>query len=100
VLNIIKNRCYIVSSIYDDEIKSLISAAIIDCIESGIDNSVFKPSADGKYDDQVINCITAFVKANRGNDRTDTEVYMRMYTTYRDKMSLESNYNKVSDSNE
>ena len=100
MLNIIKNRCYIVSSIYDDEIKSLISAAIIDCIASGIDNSVFKPSADGKYDDQVINCITAFVKANRGNDRTDTEVYMRMYTSYRDKMSLESNYNKVSDSNE
>lgn len=100
MLNIIKKRCYIVSDVYDDEIKSLISAAIIDCTESGIDDSVFKPDTKGKYDDQVINCITAFVKANRGNDRTDTEVYMKMYTSYRNKMSLESNYNKESGNNE
>ena len=96
MLNIIKNRCYIVSSIYDDEINSLISAGITDCIESGISPSVFKKNKDGKYDDQVINCITAFVKANRGNDRSDTEIYMKMYKSCRDKMTLENNYNSSS----
>ena len=98
MLEIIKKRCYIMTDVFDDEIKSLISAGIIDCIESGIDSKKFKPK-DGKYDDQIINCLTAFVKANRGNDRTDTEIYFKMYEKYRDKMTQESNY-KAGDSNE
>lgn len=98
MLEIIKKRCYIMTGVFDDEIESLISAGIIDCIESGIDSKKFKPK-DGKYDDQIINCLTAFVKANRGNDRTDTEIYFKMYEKYRDKMTQESNY-KAGDSNE
>lgn len=99
MLSIIKKRCYIMTNIFDDEIKSLISAGIIDCIESGIDKSKFEKNKDGKYDDQVINCLTAFVKANRGNDRSDTDVYFKMYERYRDKMTQESNY-KAGDNNE
>lgn len=105
MLEIIKKRCYIYTEVFDEEIKSLISAGITDCIQSGINADKFKPlekkeenDAD-KYDDQVINCITAFVKANRGNDRSDTEVYMKMYESYRDKMTLESDY-KAGDTNE
>lgn len=98
MLEIIKKRCYIMTDVFDDEIESLISAGIIDCIESGIDSKKFEPK-DGKYDDQIINCLTAFVKANRGNDRTDTEIYFKMYEKYRDKMTQESNY-KAGDSNE
>lgn len=98
MLEIIKKRCYIMTDVFDDEIESLISAGIIDCIESGIDSKKFE-SKDGKYDDQIINCLTAFVKANRGNDRTDTEIYFKMYEKYRDKMTQESNY-KAGDSNE
>ena len=94
MLEIIKKRCYIMTNIFDGEIESLISAGIIDCVESGIDQSVFKSNKDGKYDDQVLNCITAFVKANRGNDRSDTELYMKMYEKYRDKMTQENKYRK------
>ena len=100
LVTIIKKRCYIMTTVFDDEIKSLISAGITDCIQSGISSDAFKKDVESdKYDDQVINCITAFVKANRGNDRSDTEVYMKMYESYRDKMTLESNY-KAGDTNE
>lgn len=92
LLPIIKKRCYIYTDVFDEEIESLISAGIIDCIQSGVSEDVFE-SKENEYDDQVINCLTAFVKANRGNDRTDTDVYMKMYESYRDKMTLESDYN-------
>lgn len=97
---IIKKRCYIMTSIFDEEIESLISAGKIDCIQSGISERVFEKDKDGNYDGQVLNCLTAFVKANRGNDRTDTEMYMKMYESYRDKMTQEQDYTKDGDSNE
>lgn len=96
--DIIKKRCYIMTNVFDDEIESLISAGITDCIQSGVSPDVFKKK-NNEYDDQVINCLTAFVKANRGNDRSDTEIYMKMYESYRDKMTLESDY-KAGDSSE
>ena len=99
MLEIIKKRCYIMTDVFNDEIQSLISAGITDCVQSGISPKIFKKNKEGKYDDQVINCLTAFVKANRGNDRSDTDVYMKMYTSYRDKMTLESDY-KAGDDNE
>lgn len=99
MLEQIKKRCYITSELFNDEITSLISAAIIDCVESGIDESIFNEDDAGNYDAQALNCITAFVKANRGNDRSDTQMYLKMYETYRNKMTLESNYNG-SDTNE
>lgn len=98
MLEIIKKRCYIMTNIFDDEIESLISAGIIDCVQSGVSESVFEKK-NNVYDPQVINCLTAFVKAHRGNDRSDTEIYMKMYESYRDKMTLESDY-KAGDNNE
>ncbi len=93
MLEIIKKRCYIYTNIYDDEIESLISAGIQDCVESGISKEKFqKNEKTNKYDDQILSCITNFVKANRGNDRSDTNIYMKMYESYRDKMTLESDY--------
>jgi hypothetical protein len=93
MLEIIKKRCYIYTNIYDEEIESLISAGIQDCVESGISKEKFqKNEKTNKYDDQILNCITNFVKANRGNDRSDTNIYMKMYESYRDKMTLESDY--------
>ena len=91
LLPIIKKRCYIYTDVFDEEIESLISAGIIDCVQSGISPKVFEKK-NNEYDNQVINCLTAFVKANRGNDRTDTDMYMKMYESYRDKMTLESDY--------
>ena len=101
MLQIIKQRCYIVADVFDEEIKSLISAGKIDCIQSGISEKVFEKDKDGNYDAQVLNCITAFVKAHRGNDRSDTEIYMKMYESIRNKMTQESDYtNKAGVSNE
>jgi len=93
MLDEIKKRCYILTNIYDSEITSLISAGIIDCVESGVDKGVFEKKNDGTYDDQSLNCITAYVKANRGNDRSDTDAYTKMYESIRDKMTQESTYN-------
>ena len=99
MLDIIKKRCYVMTEIFNDEIESLISAGKIDCIQSGIAESVFEKNKEGKYDDQILNCITAYVKAHRGNDRSDSEMYMKMYESIRDKMTQESDY-KAGDLNE
>ena len=82
MLQIIKQRCYIVTDVFDEELKSLISAGKIDCIQSGISEKVFEQDENGNYDAQ----------AHRGNDRTDTEVYMKMYESIRNKMTQESDY--------
>ena len=42
MLEIIKKRCYIYTNIYDEEIESLISAGIQDCVESGISKEKFQ----------------------------------------------------------
>jgi len=92
LLPLIKSRCYIVSAVFDDEIKSLISSAIIDCQESGISETVFEE--DTESDDLIINCLVAYVKAHRGNDRSDTEQYMKMYESIRDKMTQLAKYKR------
>ena len=95
MLNEIKKRCYITTNIYDDEINSLINSCILDCVSIGIDEKYFKPKDKDKYDDLVLNCITNYVKAYRGNDRTDTEEYLKMYYSIRDKLSLIKDYKEV-----
>ncbi len=92
MLEIIKNRCYITTSIYDDEIQSLISACIRDCVRCGIKKEVFDINDEDNYDDLALNCVTNYVKAYRGNDRSQTEEYLKMYTNIRDEISLNSEY--------
>lgn len=92
MLDLIKSRCYIISSIYDEEIKSLISAGILDCVTAGIREDVFDEKKDNSYDSLALNCITNYVKAYRGNDRVDTDKYIKMYESLRDKMSLLDKY--------
>ena len=92
MLKIIKSRCYISSNLFDEEIQSLIDACILDCIETGIKKEVFDANEDGNYDNLALNCITNYVKAHRGNDRTDTDKYLKMYESIRDKMSLLEDY--------
>ena len=45
-----------------------------------------------KIDDQLLNCIVNYVKAYRGNDRTDTEQYLKMYESLKNKLSLQESY--------
>lgn len=92
MLDTIKKRCYISSSIYDDEINSLINACILDCEKTGISKSIFLEKEDGSYNDLALNCITNYVKAHRGNDRYDTDKYIKIYESIRDKMSLSKEF--------
>ena len=93
LLELVKKRCYITATIYDEEISSLINACILDCIETGVHKDVFNQNEDGSYDDLVVNCITNYVKAHRGNDRSDTNQYLKMYESIRNKLSLLKDYN-------
>lgn len=92
MLDLIKERCYITTSIYDKEINSLINACIRDCIRCGIEKDNFEVNSDNEYDDLALNCVTNYVKAYRGNDRSQTEEYLKMYTNIRDEMSLNGKY--------
>ena len=93
LLELVKKRCYITATIYDDEITSLINSCILDCIETGVHKNVFQKNEDSNYDDLVLNCITNYVKAHRGNDRSDTNQYIKIYESIRNKLSLLKNYN-------
>ena len=99
VFDSVKKRCYITASMYDDEITSLINSCILDCIEAGVNEKVLNETQEGNIDDLVLNCITNYVKAYRGNDRTDTNQYMKMYESIRNKLTLLKDYN-TGDKNE
>lgn len=100
LLIIVKKRCYISSNLFDDEISSLISSCILDCIETGISKEVFAEEKENEFNSLVLNCITNYVKAHRGNDRSDTDKYLKMYVSIRDKMSLLNDYVKLGEKNE
>lgn len=76
MLEIIKKRCGIAGAIkiYDEEIKGYIEDCKEDLLDSGVHSSLIETECEG-----VITAITLYVKANIGNDRTDTEKYMKMY---------------------
>ena len=61
-------------SVYDDDIKSYLE----DCEQDMLDSGVPKKTIDYQ-DDRVVTAATLYVKANLGNDRTDTEKYMELY---------------------
>ena len=93
-----------------DSITEVLYAQIDDALakaeETGVvDTSGYTEENKASLKEDVISNLDAMelvnedVKANRGNDRSDTEVYMKMYESYRDKMTLESDY-KAGDTNE
>ncbi len=92
MLDEIKKRCYITSDLFDDEIKSLINACIRDLKDVNIDTSNLDDKNIDKIDGQLLNCIVNYVKAYRGNDRTDTEQYLKMYESLKNKLSLQESY--------
>ncbi len=76
MLELIKKRCGIALAItvYDEEITSYIADARNDMRLSGVDISLLEEETDS-----VVTAITFYVKANLGNDRSDTEKYMDLY---------------------
>lgn len=76
MLGKIKKRCGIAVGItvYDDEIQDLINSAKADLIASGVTKEILLSD-----NEQLLNAVACYVKAYRGNDRTDTEKYLKMY---------------------
>lgn len=76
----IKKRCGYAPNVtvYDEEILGLINSAIADLSAAGVIKEVLQSGIK-----QVLNAITCYVKAYRGNDRTDTEKYLKMYSDLR-----------------
>ena len=73
---LIKKRLGIAENVtvYDDDIRSYLS----DCEQDMLDSGVPKKTVD-EQDDRVVTAATLYVKANLGNDRTDTDRYMELY---------------------
>ena len=61
-------------TIYDEEITGLISDAIHDLGFSGVPKAVIDDKTES-----VLMAVVLYVKANFGNDRSDTNRYMALY---------------------
>lgn len=86
MLELIKERCGIAAAIkvYDDDIEIYIADAKEDLRLSGVESSLIEAKTAG-----VITAITFYVKANIGNDRSDTEKYMELYHKKVFRLTLE-----------
>ncbi len=76
MIELIKERCGIAAAItvYDDDIQSYIDDCKEDMTLAGVNEELIKAEIPG-----VITAVTLYVKANLGNDRSDTEKYMELY---------------------
>lgn len=81
MLELIKAKLGIESeiSVYDDEIKNLISDCLLDLADSGVIASLIPSVTDTTADARVLTAIALYVSAYIGNDRTDTEEYEKLY---------------------
>ena len=76
MLERIKKRCGIAEqvTVYDDDIQAYIEDCLQDLRDSGVDDSLIQAQ-----DCRVLTAVTFYVKANLGDDRSDTNTYMRLY---------------------
>lgn len=88
MLTKIKERCGIPASVtvYDSEYQSLIEDCIEEMKTAGVPASLLS-SVD--VNPRVLTCVCLYVKAYRGDDRSDTEKYLEMYHKKVFKLSLE-----------
>lgn len=63
-------------NVYDDELESLIDAALADMKASGVTTDMAEAV---EPDGRVLLCVTMFVKANYGDDRTNSNLYTQRY---------------------
>lgn len=96
MLTAIKKRLYILVSTYDVEIQSLIDACVIDSVMGGVKSSAFDALTEGgAYDDLALTLVTAYVKAYRGMDRSDTNLYVGIYNDLKARMALSTTYGEA-----
>ena len=76
MFDLIKKRLGIAENVtvYDDDIRSYLSDCEQDMLDSGVPEKTIY-----NQDDRVVTAATLYVKANLGNDRSDTEKYMNLY---------------------
>lgn len=76
-INDIKSRCGIIPEVtaYDDVISGLLDDFEDVLISSGVKESVIN---DEKHRQQIITAATLYVKAHLGDDRSDTELYLKL----------------------
>lgn len=88
MLEEIKQRCGIPASVtvYDSEYQSLIDDCMEEMRTAGVPAKLL--SSDN-VNQRVLTCITLYIKAYRGDDRSDTERYLDMYHKKVFKLSLE-----------
>lgn len=88
ILEQVKSRCGIPASVtaYDAEYTGLIEDAKEEMRTAGVPASLL---ASDIVNARVLTCITLYIKAMRGDDRSDTEKYMDMYHKKVFKLSLE-----------
>lgn len=89
MLEQVKSRCGIPASIktYDSEYQDLIEDCIEEMRTAGVPDGLL--SFDASVNPRVLTCIVLYIKAYRGDDRSDTEKYMEMYRKKVFKLSLE-----------
>lgn len=87
MLDVIKRRCGIAESVrvYDADIELYIKDCLADMAASGVSERL----VNAEVNESVITAVTLYVKAYLGNDRTDTEKYLRLYQKKVFRLSLE-----------
>lgn len=86
----IKSRCGIPTAIkvYDDEFQQLICDALEEMRTAGVPESLLV-DLDADTNPRVLTAVACYVKAYRGNDRSDTNRYISMYRNKLHKLMLE-----------
>lgn len=88
MLELIKKRCGISVSVYDEDIENYITDCREDMLAAGVPAELF-PENETEINKQVITAVTLYVKAYLGNDRSDTEKYLDLYRKKVFRLTLE-----------
>ena len=86
----IKARCGVPMEIrvYNGEFAGLIADALEDMRTAGVPSDLLA-DLDADTDPRVLTAVTCYVKAYRGDDRSDTDKYIAMYRAKLHKLMLE-----------
>lgn len=91
ILSQIKLRCGIPEqlTVYDEsELMPLISDAFTEMRTAGVPARLLEDKGENT-DPRVLTAVSLYVQAMRGSDRTDTELYIRLYRSKLHKLMLE-----------
>ena len=73
-------------TVFDGEIMELMSSAVMDMLTAGVPAGIF---TDDPIDARIITAIVSYVQAFIGQDRSDTNRYLKLYRDILHKLMLE-----------